>query len=285
MHRFTSLHHRITSSPCPRKVLELVPSPAEDIVYHEEGDELAIGVPKKTYVEMFVAAHHQWHEFGDWRHYIAHCTEDQLVQFHLVTLALMLTTHENHTVLVAHEAAVTQLHVPWTEEFEFVTTLVSSKLPRINKSSSLWHWVKKVAGHFGPDLPEYTTLIRRTLVSMRHHPSNYYASAYLKHLIRINWALGPDRVDELLLTELLALGHQNLTDVSVWSSIQTCLRVQSNSDDTEAERYAREYVKNASAWHASQQKVPHGFDRLRARERTWLKEVGCQAQTPFRCLD
>lgn len=252
-------------------------APGEHLVWHTDGAVTAIGIPKSVYLRVFKAAHSQWH---------AHAAgpPQQVYQF---TLAYLLTTHENHTMMRLHRDATLKLAATnpsvLHDEFKFVVALVTSRLRKLNKSPMLWHWLRHLSiaiGVFEPGLPHLTRLLEAVLALCEVHFANYYAADFGRWCVRILRATNAPL--QRFTDSLVAQCRRHVTDVSVWSLLQVV--VNPGPHEPAATAWA---VANYNSLGGAIAAPPPPITlqpELARRQIHWLIKVKCQATTPYRCM-
>lgn len=296
------------------KIVQIIPSIEEYensgpfIVHTSSLDTLDIGMTKKTYLQIFIEAHTYWH------HVILpnrlHSEEklkdlltSELYDIYFATLGYLVTTNENHTIVRLHELCLTELEdnrgVPILElELSFLTCLANSKLKRINKSSSIWFLIKKIAlrlifSDLTNTQTQYKMLVDRTFKSIELHFANYYASSFLKWLIRYNYILSGQvhilqDIQNRILGLLIEEAHSKLSDFSLWSSLETYIRVHGGVEDVNAYTYLQEEVSFITQrdlrWEPRQPDDIHLLLVLIDEQISWLIRIECAVVTPFKSL-
>lgn len=224
------------------------------IMLHEEDLLLEVGITKTRYKRIFIEVHDLWIKYlrvKQPNHEVLLNNEDfALLDLYDMTLGFLITTNENHSVFLLHELVLwllyTRSDIPeafLSQEFEIITSYVTSRLQRINKSSSLWHLIKQVSivhifeGLIQGDIKRislYQKLIRRTIKSCQLHATNYYASGFLAWCIRVNFLLQvlPKVSDEIkralnelqdeVRSMLISFTRSSLTDMSMWLTFNVC---------------------------------------------------------------
>lgn len=313
------------------KTVEIIPwEKSNGIVKIEENDFTTIGIPKEIYFNIFKECHSFWHKYivPDISKALQTCKTDQnwSTKMYLMTVGYLLTTNENHTIIKLHENIIWNWlkHLEGAvdlirDEWDIVTTLLSSRLKRINKSSSLWHWVKKLSvvlifdkmledeNNFSSEsdlLSNYYMLLDRCFESCKLHLSNYYAANFLKFCIRLNNVLlrsklrGSSRASLLRANgyiegKLVHSCHESLADVSLWTTLEALLessRTISASFDYTVEEYNTivrqlEQVHRMSTYSVNYSKVdkaPLMDTKLFIRTQlAWLLGVNCSVRTPY----
>lgn len=218
-----------------KKILQLIPNSDDIFTSIESQDAIDIGVTKTGYLSIFKEAHDYWHDkvlpqyhqHGD--NYVHQLKTQELLDVYKITISYLFTTNDHHMIVKLHELVLVELYkrdnAVLEEEFEILTTLISCKLSKINKNSMLWLLIKKLAVilvylNQGQNPSEtYRVLIMRLITSLQFHFANYYAGNFMKWLIQVNSMLGMVHYNEILLEGLLNLCHQQLKDVTLWSTV------------------------------------------------------------------
>lgn len=280
----------VTRSRASSKVIQMI-SPEQDqnrsVVVIEDGETLEIGLSREVYLTMFKQVHKQWHSWNG--------EMTDLWRLYYMTLGYLITTHENHTILRLHEQIVRQLYDDvndefLVQEFEMITVILSSRLKRINKSSCLWYYMKKLTiliifqKQWYEKLP---ILIDRVFNSCKFHFANYYANNFLKWIIGISYAFG---VNDVIGPRLIQECKSNLKDISLWSTLETWLYIGNN-----LHHYIHEYETISNQLidskfelsQASALKPPSHKDswKLQLQEVDnlflWLMNVNCCIKYPY----
>lgn len=296
------------------KIVQIIPSIEEYensgpfIVHTSSLDTLDIGMTKKTYLQIFIEAHTYWHHLilpkklhseGKLKDLLT----SELYDIYFSTLGYLVTTNENHTIVRLHELCLLELEekrdVSILElELKFLTCLVNSKLKRINKSSSIWFLIKKIAlrlifSDLTNTQTQYKMLVDRTFKSIELHFANYYASSFLKWLIRYNYQLSGQvhilqDIQNRILGLLIEEAHSKLSDFSLWSSFETYLRVHGGVEDDNAYTYLQEEVSFITQrdlrWEPRQPDDIHLLLVLIDEQISWLIRIECAVVTPFKSL-
>jgi len=217
------LHDIVVQSGAKNKVIQLVPpdNAIQEVLAVEIGDNLEIGLTKQVYLKLFKQVHQQWHQFDplQWEN-----NKSAWWDYYYMTLGYLITTNENHTIITLHELLLHKLcheHGNWVldNEIELISVFVSSRLKRVNKSSSLWLLMRKLSilailHRSNEDIQQ--KFLDRVFMSCQFHFANYYANTFLKWYTGISVVLGQeDYIGERLKTAC----HQNLKDCSLWSTL------------------------------------------------------------------
>lgn len=226
----------------------------DEIMVHEENLLLEVGLTKTRYKKIFIEVHELWEEYirlKQLKHEVfSNNKQFALFDLYDMTLGFLITTNENHSIFLLHEQVLWQLYTKsdnpqafLSHEFEIITSYITSRLQRVNKSSSLWHLIKQVSiVHIFDELilgnlkriGLYQILIRRTLKSCQLHTTNYYASGFLNWCIRVNFLFQilPNVSDEIkqainglqdeIRSMLTSITRSSVTDMSMWLSLNVC---------------------------------------------------------------
>lgn len=313
------------------KTVEIIPwENSSGLVNIEQNDTTTIGIPKKLYFSIFKECHSFWHKYvspdicGALEK--CKCDDNWSRKMYVMTLGFLLTTNENHTIIKLHETIIWiwVKHLKGASdlmrnEWDIVTTLLSSRLKRINKSPSLWYWMKKLSVVLIFDkiigderdysseedpLSIYFLLLDRCFESCRLHLSNYYAGNFLKFCIRLNNILlrselqdssrvSLREVNDYIETKLVHSCHENLADVSLWTTLEALLEsagTVSASFDYTVDEY-NNVVRQLGQPHQIHthtltfsilEKAPSMDIKLFVRTQlAWLLGVNCSVKTPY----
>lgn len=232
------LYNIITRSLLRWKTIQLIGAHEESnpFITYESDDLLEIGLSKQTYLGVFKECHTYWHSIvGRLEEMVANSSQHQLWDLYIMTLGYLITTNENHSIITLHEAVTFEIYRKYDQgilhqDFEIFTVYLSSRLKRINKSSSLWFWMQKLSilviydpWSQGVNTNEYyEKLLDRLFKSCLHHFANYYANNFMKWVGNVNYILHKD--DMGLVERLVESCRQHLTDVSLWTSLASLLQ-------------------------------------------------------------
>lgn len=326
------LYNILTEMPSvTSKIIQLIPTTEASetfTTFRTDENILDIGLTKKTYLSIFKEAHFFWHNSlvpyaPNFEEYWCNDRE-KLINTYYMTLGYLLTTNENHTILRLHELTFWQI---WRTspnsrqfllfEFEVLTVLISSRLKRINKSPSLWLMIKKIAivlifheivtANVKDIVELYQLLVNRILKSCELHFANYYASGFLKWCIRFNFILYKNtdsteirslmsEMNAMILSSLVLLCRQKLSDVSLWTTLEVYLR-ECNSKLDPSEHTIDEYnmvideltiLSNVELTKIStlREKTMPAFDvdEFQLQQISWLLKANCSFLTPYMAL-
>lgn len=314
------------------KIIQIIPA-TEDVpeaftTFRTDEETWDIGLTKKTYLSIFKEAHTFWHNnlipYAPKFEEYWYNDNEKLMNTYLMTLGYLLTTNENHTIIRLHEVTFWQIWKTFPKsrqfllsEFEILTAYISSRLKRINKSSSLWMMVKKIAialifheiadAKVEDSVELYKVLVNRILKSCEIHFANYYASRFLKWCIRFNFTLYKNtenkaireamvEMNEIILNSLVVLCHQKLSDVSLWSTLEVYLRECSsrlNSSEYAIDEYNMvidQLTKLSSADFTQidtlrEQNMPQfDVEKFQLDQISWLLKANCSIVTPYKAL-
>ncbi|KAK6460147.1 hypothetical protein DFJ63DRAFT_316016 [Scheffersomyces coipomensis] len=320
------LYDIITDSKLKWKTIQFiapneVPNP---FITYEENDTIEIGVTKKNYLKLFKEAHHYWHHkiidvSNDYLNVIQTGSDEEIWNLYLCTIGYMITTNENHTIIRLHELLVFEIYDDQGEEFidkelDLITAFLTSRLRRINKSSSLWFWIKKltVLTLFNPLLNHQkdvksigSMLIDRAFRSSQLHFANYYASNYLRWFISVlgyiqyseQSSLVKETAQQLLQhlqKGLQDLCRSNLRDVALWNLFEYYLITKYNPHHNvtfslnEYNRIAdqlSDYVEPLDIMETDNISVDKESNtKYIIDEISWLLKVKCLIETPYTTL-
>ncbi|KAK6200500.1 uncharacterized protein RJT21DRAFT_5567 [Scheffersomyces amazonensis] len=326
--------HIISSRDVKYTTIERI-GPIEDIkpyIVIRESDNLFIGITKKNYLRLFKEVHTYWHEQIltkeiNYEELIEKSSQEELLTLYYFTIGYMLTTHENHSIINIHELVVMELYKTNDKEFsvEFIEneihiilTFISSRLSKINKSSSLWFWLKKLTIWTildplisGKDVQhDGEILILKSFRSCQLHFANYYANNFLRWLsgillyvtISIDNQVAKQIANKLLELEWIQLKticHSNLSDSSTWGLMEYQIKQQGQyayNMKIVLDEYNRiigilnnngiRYINvvNSSEFTSkskSKSNTSGEIDHIILSELKWLVDIDCSVLTPF----
>lgn len=276
-----------------RKVIQMMPGSTDKVFEIHKAETIDIGMTKNSFLKVFKQAHGYWHQhqFTDLndKSYLT------LLDMYYVTVVYLLTTNDNHTLVNVHNAILQQVFARdpaiLHDEFEIVTTLVGSRLAKINKNSLLWLHIKRLCillDIFDPQNTHlYNALIVRLFDACRFHYANYYANDFLAWMIRVERTKGC--VSDLLVCNLESICKQNLRDSSVWTCMRVLLRDGENSVVKDYDT-TRNWLQNRYRPCAPLINDPHhkGHDKcldLAPKLFSWLVSVACPYRIPYTVFD
>lgn len=276
--------------------IQLIPETGGDPIFSSvENGVTEIGISKKSYLAMFKQSHTYWHQRPE-------SVSD--LELYYFTFGYLLTTNENHTIIKLHQELFHRLlasgDISLQDEFRLIISLLTSRLKRINKSSSLWLWMKKLSimhvfNGGGHDIQaSFTQLIDCITKAQELHFANYYASNYLRWCIRLLRATNPNRTApdtklEYIKRKLVSLCHKDLVDVSVWSTLEVLIN-QDPKVEIEPELFViQEFNRlclglNTDPISRVHQASTPSFtytDDYSVHELHWLIGVKCKVVTPY----
>lgn len=223
---------------------------------------------------------------------------------------MLTTTNEHTTIWQLHEEIVGEMYFRSGQDvvasdLNYFLALATSRLARVNKSSLLWLWLRKLAVlvvfHWSKLAP--MELMRHVVRSMELHLANYSASFTLGWLVDVAGAL---EVDVQETTDLLRHScRSTLSDVSLWKSLRHLLRGKSNryslvhysqlcehlqsvmrlSPETTTLQASISSKTSPQASQAPPQAISsHTHTAAGLSDLQWLLAVECMAHTPYLCV-
>lgn len=285
---FQQVYETLVSYAGLTKVLQFVPFEYDGVfVVHCQDDRVDIGVSKQKYLKIFKEAHDYWYQHQCQFNLIDTLGDTELNEVYYVTVCYLMTTNDHHLINRAHEQALIELYKRdssvLTRELEIITTLVSSKLKKINKNSLLWHLIRRLSIMLDvQSSPTYGVLIKRVIQSCENHFANYYANYYLSWLIHINYVVDAN-CNRVVLNEVVLVCHRCLSDVSLWSNLRVLLF---STEHIEAVQDYNHLVNDTNAKFGTLlseitpvSSTPLEYDV--AQEMHWLLAVECPYLTPY----
>ncbi|EGV66319.1 hypothetical protein CANTEDRAFT_133107 [Yamadazyma tenuis ATCC 10573] len=230
------VYETLTSFPGKPKVVQFIPQIDMNSLFmvHEEVGAIDIGITKQNYLSAFKQAHGLWHSQRElFTQALTEVAQSDLYSIFYVTVTYLFTTNDHHQVFKLHERILAELyrrdaHV-LEAEFEIITTLLSSRLSKINKNSLLWNLLRKLTVMMNFDGGRFNVLLARVLQSCRLHYANYYGNNYLRWLIGVSIAVGDGTKVEAIRTQLTEVCHESLADVSLWTNLRVLLYADSRT--------------------------------------------------------
>lgn len=174
---------------------------------------------KPSFFSIFMEAHNYFQN-----KLLPRAANSDLYKSFYCTVGLLLTTPENKTNLKRHEALLLTLlndkHCKLTDllnkEIKLVKAMLSCSNNRLNKSSSLWFFLKKLyvlSKKFGTD--DNRTIMSVFIMSASQHTSNYYCWNTSKMFFDI--FVEKEQLKMLQQTEDFCF--KNAKDCSAWSAL------------------------------------------------------------------
>ncbi|AMD21813.1 HFL043Cp [Eremothecium sinecaudum] len=171
---------------------------------------------KKTFLKIFTECHSKLTELLD------HNSNLEL-DVYLGTIGLLFTTFENRTILNLHESLFLDMvnsidgDKSLRKEIRLVEALLSSNLSKLNKSSSLWLWYKKLVvlqreKNFNSEIQ----VVKTCLASAELHPSNYYSWNMLRWYCDI---VREENNRDHIFHNIRKFAFSHLKDISAWEML------------------------------------------------------------------
>ncbi|KAF3993701.1 hypothetical protein FT663_01114 [Candidozyma haemuli var. vulneris] len=289
-----SLHEHVTSTKCSYSALQIIPgAPDGEILAHEseERDALDIALSKKTYLGVFAEAHAFFEKVGYREIHVKDLTDTELWTVYYASGSILFTTNEHFTAWRVRQDVVLELLRRGNEilldEFNFATFLAASRLKRVNKSSILFAWIRRVYVALEGESKVRELLVVRLLKSLDAHFANYCAGYTLQWLIRVLRAQGDGKTLGYLAEKLRSACRSHLSDVTLWRTYSVYLRSE-DSDTYAVESFNEDLqfwgpkVANSKLLSVSLPSWDKSEDI--AAELDWLLKVQCPYLTPYDCL-
>lgn len=254
-----AIYDAIATTKCQNVTLQFMPE--DDIVIVEENGVCEVGISKKAYLGIFTQGHHYLEaQVENWRNSkekndenrkpdtgIAH--QHNLSELYMATNAVLLTTNDHLTCWRYHEEIVGEMSRKDPEilvsDFKFCLALATLRLAKINKSSGLWHWLRRLSVILAieQDKSGLEELLELVLVSMERHLANYAASHTFMWTFDVLLLLGRIDFENLefetleqpkvsyhhILGLLRSRCRANLHDISLWTVLTHVLGRNPNS--------------------------------------------------------
>lgn len=284
-----SLYGQVTGAKCTYSTLQILPTaPDGEILAHEspESDTLDLAVSKKTYLLIFAKAHAILDSLG-YKHDLKLISTHQLWTLYFATSSILLTTNEHSTAWRLHCDVFLELHRQGEDmlrkELDYCTFLATSRLKRVNKSSILFTWIRRLSVLFVEDTETLKLLIRRLLRSLEVHFANYCVGFSLQWFIRVFHAKQNDELFQYLGEHLRSACRSHLSDVTLWETYSLWLHVDSDTFAVDL------FNEDALFWREHKFQVDSlnvppitlGNDEAVYTDLGWLLKVQCSFLTPY----
>lgn len=279
----------LTLHRCREKILQVGPIEEDgflvvegDVESEFGGSIVEIALNKRTYLSIFKQAHDYWHEFRSDFESAKTQTTEYLWDLYKITVSYLLTTNDHHYIVCIHEKILIELYQRGEpvldDELEILTTLISSKMSKVNKNSLLWHLIKKLVILKGE---ADKALIYRVFKSCQYHPCNYYANEFLIWLVRVRRLTGRD--NELIEELLVKNCRSNLLDVSLWTTFRQYLNNDSEVIIPDHNLMIDDINKKfrTNLHHVNSKSIPLNHDILIQNQMNWLFTIKCRNETPY----
>lgn len=287
-----SLFAQVTGANCTYSTLQILPTaPDGEILAHEslENDTLDLAVSKKTYLAIFAEAHAILDNLG-YKHDLELISSLQLWTLYFATISILLTTNEHSTVWRLHVGVFLELHRQGEDilrkELDYCTFLATSRLKRVNKSSMLFTWIRRLSVLYIEDTEVSKLLIRRLLRSLEIHFANYCVGFTLQWLIRVFHSKQNGELFHYLGDRLRCACRSHLSDVTLWETYSLWLHVDSDT-------YAVDLFNEDALFWKGQKicvnkleifPVKLGNDETVYTDLCWLVKAQCPYLTPYLTL-
>lgn len=311
-----SIYDAVVSTKCRYSTLQFVSGGDGVQIYEDDTVTCEIGFSKKTWLAIFTEGHQYFelHPFG--LQEVSSMSNDELDSFYMATNCLLITTNEYSTIWRLHEQAVGEIYrrshgnnaektsknlniTILSREFTFCLGLCTSRLDRVNKSSSLWMWIRKLSAALIFQFESFSVLdvAEHVLRSMDLHFANYCASYTLLWLMDVGAELGVVKTseEEQIAQLLRERCRGSLNDVSLWRLLgavlggihsqyslhhynQVCTHMSTVLGQLMQALPQREVIPLHQK-RISGQLFPDGIDDLQ-----WLLVVECTVDTPYQCV-
>lgn len=240
-------------------------------------------------------------------------------------LVYLLTTNENHTVLKLHEGDFWNIYnnintaerTQWLrQEFRFILGILNSRSSKLNKSSSLWFWMKKlcIANIFNNKTSsvsvddDFHMLIECMALSCKLHFANYYCHGFIKWVAVVTLAMRSSMIDTNaadaslmnIYQSIKQLAMAHLQDVSLWTTLGLLIRLLAGDIETRLQSFVLEEY-NMIVDQCNILDKYHQYDRLNQSTginiklikkeveysdlRHYLDTVQCHYKTPYTILN
>lgn len=286
------LHSQVVSTKCTISSLQIIhDAPDGEILFHEstETDTLDIAMSKKTYLMIFAEAHAVYEKSG-YKFELQLLPGTELWALYYATTSIMLTTNEHSTIWRLHREVIFELHERGEEilkkDFDYVTFLATSKLKRVNKSSTLFHWIRFLMVPLFEDLEVIKILIQRLLRSLEVHFANYCAGYTFQWLIRLLHASQKRELFEYAGLQIREICRSHLSDITIWETYSVWLTADSDTFTVDL------FNRDALHWNKHSKSVKElqcgpqvsRADDVVLEDLDWLVKVQCAYMSPYESL-
>ncbi|GEQ67644.1 hypothetical protein JCM33374_g1309 [Metschnikowia sp. JCM 33374] len=192
-------------------------------------ETLEIGIPKKAYLAIFTEGHSFFQGKYPSAKNVRNMSQHELECVYIACIALLSTTNDHSTIWRVHESVVLELAgrsggsgSSWVKkDFTYMIALATSCLDKINKSSVLWHWLRKLAvvcvfRDFSNS--KFYIFCKHVLRSMDAHFANYAAGFTLVWLVQVARSLELHFDEMAVLSLLREYSRKRLGDISLWTA-------------------------------------------------------------------
>ncbi|EDO14754.1 hypothetical protein Kpol_354p2 [Vanderwaltozyma polyspora DSM 70294] len=192
---------------------------------------------KSTFFKIFKEAHHYLRDSENWH------KNPKPIGIFYATIGLLLTTPENKTILNIHEEIFWdelennsfQLSHIVQNEIILIERLLTASNNKLNKSSSLWSYYKKLYSILKTDNMDSFNISQTILYSGRRHISNYYCW----NASRWFFDICEKEVKSNLYLNAKEYCFANVSDCSSWSALSYYICQNQLQNQTNYEEYER----------------------------------------------
>ncbi|CDR39651.1 CYFA0S03e05754g1_1 [Cyberlindnera fabianii] len=278
-----------------------MPDQSTPFVYNNDDETLEIVMFKSTFKEIFNECHPKLDKFLQEGQVVR--DEQHLAELYLVTIGMMLTTNENHSVISIHDDIVMKMlscspHKNFCtdiilepssfllRELFLLQTLLNSNIAKINKSSSLWCLLRKLFIYVDSTrsfnkIPSKFFLYT-PLASAKMHPSNYYAWNFLTFTINVSKLKATCNFFIECTKDVEKFCKQNLTDSSAWSCYTNIIEMNPAALRMTCEEYNK--YSSGEKLEFVHQRVAVGMPSPREKlmdMSKWLWDSKCVSDIPY----
>jgi hypothetical protein len=219
------------------------------------------------------------------------------------TAGLMLTTNENHTAINVHEDIMLkilnntgiELSEPLlhherilVSELYFLQAILNSNVNKLNKSSSYWHFLKKLYTHVIASsllhkLPQ-NFFLRTTLVSAKLHFSNYYAWNFLRYCINVLKLRGDSVGLKEIYNGVDEFCKLSRNDSSAWSCYTDLVEINIPAIRQACSEYNKRASKSLTFTYSSVALTSLSVQSELLKLDKWLWDSKCTSEVPYKAF-
>lgn len=260
------------------------------VVETPELDTCDIGMTKQMYLQMFMEAHRFFEAGFPETSTIRAMTERELRELYFATIAILTTSNDYHTVWRVHEVVVFELHKRigleiLTDDFTFCSALATSRMKRVNKSSTLFLWLRKLSVVLRDHGDLLHTMVLRLLKLMQMHFANYCAGFTLQWLAQTA-VLHDEEWYSSVVDNLRHQCRKELKDVTAWKALASLLRRRLDSYSAAHYNVLADWVSQALGSKVCHLTAYAYTDETESayEDLDWLLSVECSVYTPYECV-
>ncbi|CDK27256.1 unnamed protein product [Kuraishia capsulata CBS 1993] len=157
-------------------------------------------------------------------------SESMQWQAFLTTIALLVTSPENHSALNLHQDLAEILFLRdetiLRSELYLLISLLTCNNAKVNKSSSIWHLFKKVyLLHVVQNVNVSSIVLHANLLSATEHKNNYYAWSFARFFVQVEWLVYDNNLQGVY-TQVRQFCRDAPQDTSSWMFLQHLMTLE-----------------------------------------------------------